>query len=226
MRVRHSRLAGKEMVLSSAQSLFGNDRSSIEEDSFPGDVIGINNPAGNLAIGDTLYTGSRRISYSKIPSFSPEVFARCVNPTPSMSKPFSKGLAQLIAEGAVQQLDERGSPAAGSFPVLAAVGPLQLEVFSSRMRSEYGVNINFEPLPYQYARWAMAGWDKVDVAQAGGKLMNLRKLQDVYGRPVLLFPSEWRLGTATSEVGEELMLRPYALAPDRQFRRNSRLRRW
>lgn len=79
---------------------------------------------------------------------------------------------------------------AGAVPVLAAVGPLQLEVVSSRLQSEYGVEVTFEPLPYQHARWAMGGWEKVDEAQADGKLMNLRKMQDVYGRPVLLFPSE------------------------------------
>lgn len=73
MKVKHSRLAGREMVLSAAQSIMGNERSTIEERAYPGDVIGINNPSGNLAIGDTLYTGSRRISYAKIPSFSPEV---------------------------------------------------------------------------------------------------------------------------------------------------------
>ena len=30
------------MTLSSAQSMMGNDRSTVEESSFPGDVIGIN----------------------------------------------------------------------------------------------------------------------------------------------------------------------------------------
>lgn len=222
MKVKHSRLAGKEMILSSAQSMLGNDRTTVEDASFPGDVIGINNPSGTLAIGDTLYTGSRRISYTKIPSFSPEVFARCVNPTPSKSKQFNKGMAQLVAEGAVQQLLERGEEEVGAVPILAAVGPLQLEVVSSRMQSEYSCVISFEPLPYQYARWAMAGWEAMDEAQAEGKLMNVRKLQDGYGRPVILFPSEWRLNTAMSELGDKLQLRPYALAPDIEAKRKSK----
>jgi len=222
MKVKHSRLAGKELILSSAQSMLGNDRTTVEDASYPGDVIGINNPSGTLAIGDTLYTGARRISYSKIPSFSPEVFARCINPTPSKSKQFNKGLAQLVAEGAVQQLLERGEDVVGAVPILAAVGPLQLEVVSSRMESEYGCAVTFETLPYQHARWAMAGWDAMDQAQAAGKLMNVRKLQDQYGRPVILFPSEWRLNTATSELGESLALRPYALAPDIEAKRKSK----
>merc|ERR1719469_1807636 len=89
-----------------------NSRSTVEE-AYPGDVIGIANPAGTFAIGDTIYTGSRRISYSKIPSFSPEVFARCINTSPSKSKQFSKGISQLLDEGAVQQLRERGDQGGG-----------------------------------------------------------------------------------------------------------------
>lgn len=120
------------------------------------------------------------------------------------------------------QLLERGESEVGAVPILAAVGPLQLEVVSSRMESEYGCSVKFEPLPYQYARWAMAGWEAMDDAQAAGKLMNVRKLQDQYGRPVILFPSEWRLNTAMSELGESLTLRPYALAPDIEAKRKSK----
>jgi len=36
----------------------------------------------------------------------------------------------------VQQLRERGEEAGGGVPVLAAVGPLQLEVVASRMKPE------------------------------------------------------------------------------------------
>ena len=98
-----------------------------------------------------MYTGGSRISYAKIPSFSPEVFVRCLCPSPSAAKNFNKGLSQLIAEGAVQMLRERGEEAGGGVPVLAAVGPLQLEVVQSRMASEYNVDISFEPVPFQYA---------------------------------------------------------------------------
>ena len=87
MKVNHSRLR-KSINLSSAQSLFAQDRESIEE-AFPGDVIGIHNP-GHFAIGDTIYTGSKRISYPNIPSFSPEKFAYIRNPNPSTYKKFQK----------------------------------------------------------------------------------------------------------------------------------------
>ena len=77
--------------------MMANSRSTVEE-AYPGDVIGVANPAGTFAIGDTIYTGSKRISYSKIPSFSPEVFARCINTSPAKSKQFSKGISQLLDE--------------------------------------------------------------------------------------------------------------------------------
>ena len=72
--MKHARLKGKELTLSSVQTMMANSRSTVEE-AYPGDVIGVANPAGTFAIGDTIYTGSKRISYSKIPSFSPEVRA-------------------------------------------------------------------------------------------------------------------------------------------------------
>jgi peptide chain release factor 3 len=222
LRVKHSRLKGKELTLSQVQTISGNDRATLDEACFPGDVIGINNPAGTFAIGDTIYTGSERISYTKIPSFSPEVFALCSNPTPSKYKAFSKGLEQLLDEGAVQRLRERGddmSAAAGSMPILAAVGPLQFEVVASRLQAEYGVDVSLERLPFASARWAMAGWAAVDKAKADGKLLGVRMLEDTYSRPVLLFPSEWKLNAVLAECTEPLQLRPFAVAPDVEERR-------
>lgn len=74
MKVGHSRSkSGKKYNLAQAQALFGNDREAVEV-AYPGDVIGINNP-GNFAIGDTLFTGSQKVAFPGIPSFSPEKFA-------------------------------------------------------------------------------------------------------------------------------------------------------
>lgn len=56
MKVQHSRMK-KAINLSSAQSLFAQDRESILE-AYPGDVIGIHNP-GHFAIGDTIYSGEQ-----------------------------------------------------------------------------------------------------------------------------------------------------------------------
>lgn len=217
MKVKHARLKGKELTLSSVQTMMANSRSTVEE-AYPGDVIGIANPAGTFAIGDTIYTGGKRISYSKIPSFSPEVFARCINTSPAKSKQFSKGISQLLDEGAVQQLRERGDQGGGA-PIVAAVGPLQFEVVQARMMSEYGVEVRLETIPYSCARWAMAGWDDVDAADADNQLYGVMQLEDAYGRPVLLFNAEWKMNKVVTDSGEQLQLRPFAVAPDVEERR-------
>ena len=87
LKVKHSRLRGQQLTLAQAQTLLGAERSTLDGTSYPGDVVGIPFSPGQMAIGDTLYTGSRRISFAKIPSFSPEIFARCINPTPSKREP-------------------------------------------------------------------------------------------------------------------------------------------
>jgi len=223
LKVKHSRIKSSEMQLTQAQMIKGNEREALDENSvaYPGDIIGLPNQQNLLAIGDTLYTGSQRISYAKIPSFSPEVFARCICPSPSQAKNFNKGLNQLIAEGAVQKLRQQSKVDDG-IPVLAAVGVLQLEVVEHRMKAEYGVEVKMERMPYQNARWALAGWDAIAEADAENKLLNIMKLNDAYDRPVLLFPSSWRLQSVTQELGDELKLRPHALAPDLELKRSKR----
>ena len=88
----------------SAHSLFAQDRESILE-AFPGDVIGIHNP-GHFAIGDTIYTGSKRITYPGIPSFSPEKFAYLRNPNQWLYKKFQKWLSELLDEGLTQTISD------------------------------------------------------------------------------------------------------------------------
>ena len=107
-------------------------------------MIGIHNP-GHFAIGDTIFSGTKRIAYPGIPSFSPEKFAYIRNPNPSTYKKFQKGLNELLDEGAVQMLRDRGDDGNGS-PILAAVGQLQFEVVEYRLQAEYGVGSRLEPL--------------------------------------------------------------------------------
>jgi len=53
-----------------------------------------------------------------------------------------------------------------------------------------GVEVKYEMMPQTQARWAMAGWEAVDQALSDRKLLNVKALVDIYGRPVLLFSSE------------------------------------
>jgi peptide chain release factor 3 len=211
MKVSHSRSKlGKKYNLAQAQALFGADRSSVEE-AFPGDVIGINNP-GNFAIGDTLFTGTARVAFPGIPSFSPEKFSYIRSPNPSDYKAFRKGMDQLLDEGAVQALRQRNDDGGGPL-MLAAVGQLQFEVVQARLKSEYGVECIMEPLGYSLARWVEGGWDAVDKADADGKLFGIMIVQDRWKRPVLLFRSDWKAASLAEEAGH-LELKPWSQPPD------------
>ncbi len=182
MLVNHAR-TGKSIRLSRPQKLFAQDRESITE-AYPGDVIGLNNP-GMFAIGDTVYTG-QKLEYADIPSFPPELFAYLKNPNPSKFKQFSKGVAELREEGAVQifySLDE-----ARRDPILAAVGQLQFEVVQFRLQNEYGVETLLEPLPYTIARWIAGGWEALNQV---GRLFNSLTVKDRWDEPVLLFRNQW-----------------------------------
>lgn len=211
MKVGHSRSkAGKKYNLAQAQALFGADRTSVDV-AYPGDVIGINNP-GCFAIGDTLFTGNNRVAFPGIPSFSPEKFAYIRAPNPSSYKSFRKGIDQLLDEGAVQALRQRNDEGGGPL-MLAAVGQLQFEVVQARLKNEYGVESIMEPLTYTMARWADAGWEAVDKADASGKLFGTMIVQDRWKRPVLLFRNEWKAASLAEEE-KYLELKPWSQPPD------------
>ncbi|KAI5066145.1 hypothetical protein GOP47_0018769 [Adiantum capillus-veneris] len=207
MKVQLAR-TGRQVSLTRPQKMFAQDRMTVET-GFAGDVIGLNNP-NTFAIGDTIYTGSR-VVFPGIPSFSPELFSYMRNPNPSKYKQFQKGLTELLGEGAVQVLYSVDS--GRTDPILAAVGQLQFEVLQYRMSSEYGVEVQLEPLGYSVARWVTGGWPAI---QKAGKLYNCATVKDWWGRPVLLFRNGWsvsQLMAENSEIGE---LTPYALPPSEE----------
>ncbi|CAM9240182.1 unnamed protein product [Ectocarpus sp. 4 AP-2014] len=211
MKVQHSRMKGKQVTLAHAQQLFAQERETVLA-AYPGDVIGINNP-GHFAIGDTIFTGSNKIRFPGIPSFSPECFAYMRNPNPSKYKNYRKGLDQLLDEGAVQMLRERSDDGNGN-PILAAVGTLQFDVVQHRMKAEYGVDTILEPLSgYNTARWAEGGWESIDEATKAGKLFGVFTAQDRFGRPVLLFRNEWKLANVQGDL-PQLELIPWSRPPD------------
>ena len=112
----HAR-TGKPFVTKYAQSVFGQQRSTLDT-AWPGDVIGLAN-AGALRPGDTLFQDIP-VQYPPIPSFSPEHFAVARGTDPSKHKQFRRGIEQLEQEGVVQVLrsDRRGDQA----PVFARRG--------------------------------------------------------------------------------------------------------
>ena len=47
-------------------------------------------------------------------------------------------------------------PLPGRWPILGAVGSLQLDVLVSRLKQEYGVPVRLEQAPYATARWIVS----------------------------------------------------------------------
>ncbi|WP_020666071.1 peptide chain release factor 3 [Amycolatopsis nigrescens] len=139
---------GRPFATKYAQQVFGQQRSTLDT-AYPGDVIGLVN-ATALRVGDTLHAGRPAVRFPGLPSFAPAHFAVARPADLGRAKQFRKGVEQLGAEGVVQVLrsDRRGDAA----PVLAAVGPMQFEVATHRMSSEFGSPVRLEHLPYNAIR--------------------------------------------------------------------------
>jgi peptide chain release factor 3 len=184
MVVTHQR-TGKQVRLSSAHRLFGQERETVDI-AWPGDVIGLVGH-DSFGIGDTL-TEDRTIAFDEIPRFPSEVFAYIFNPTSSDAKKYRAGLEQLLQEGVVQSFMPRNAPPGAT--LLAAVGPLQFEVVQFRLESEYGATSRLEPAPWTVVRWLPPGLteDQLDALTlpTGAKLAH-----DMGGHAVVLFTNEW-----------------------------------
>ncbi len=146
MTVNHVR-SGKRIKLAQPQQFLAQDRDIIEE-AYPGDIIGLHD-TGSFRIGDTLCVHNS-FEFEPLPQFPPEHFARAVNMNAMKYKQFQKGVAQLVEEGTVQTFRSVNRT---EELILGVVGELQFEVFSYRLKSEYGADIKLERLPYHLARW-------------------------------------------------------------------------
>ena len=174
---------GRPFVTKYAQSVFGQQRTTLDS-AWPGDVIGLANAAA-LRPGDTLFRDVP-VRFPPIPSFSPEHFAVARGTDPSKHKQFRRGITQLEQEGVVQVLrsDRRGDQA----PVVAAVGPMQFEVASHRMATEFNSPITLESLPFTVAR-AVDPEDAPFVATQ----VSVEVLTRTDGVMLALFSTKWRL---------------------------------
>lgn len=77
---------------------------------------------------------------------------------------------------------------AGHLAVVGVVGVLQLEVIEYRLKHEHGVDIAFESVAFQSARWARGEIPRAHWFDRYGGVM---RLADPQRRPVLLLESEW-----------------------------------
>lgn len=149
MSVNHVR-SGKRIRLAQPQQFLAQDRDIVDE-AYPGDIIGLHD-AGNFRIGDTLCAEGSFL-FEPLPQFPPEHFARVINLNALKSKQFQKGVNQLVEEGTIQAFRTTDRTAD---LILGVVGELQFEVFSYRLKAEYGADIQLQRLPYQISRWVYA----------------------------------------------------------------------
>jgi peptide chain release factor 3 len=190
MDVFHVR-TGKTLALTRPLQFMAQERTMIDE-AYSGDIIGLWD-GGNLRIGDTLCEGPQ-VEFEGIPRFSPEHFVRVRLTDPLKRKQLKKGLDQLSEEGAVQLFFDRMRLERD--PVLGAVGVLQFEVIQHRLKSEYGVNVGFDRLPYLHARWIEGGPVNLDKFERPGSTTSVL---DVEGRPLVLFANDWAMRTAIQD---------------------------
>ncbi len=183
--VNHAR-AGKVVRLSQPQQFFAQDRTMVEE-AYAGDIIGVFDP-GIFNIGDTLCTGRKAFRFDGIPIFPAEHFANVYTKDATKRKQFIKGISQIAEEGAIQVFKQ---PNIGVENLtVGVVGMLQFEVLEYRMKSEYGVDIAVQGLPFVFARWVTA--EKV-TKEMLGYTDSAALVEDQYQRPVILFKDQWTL---------------------------------
>ena len=133
--------------------------------------------------------------------------ARQCSRTRSSSRRCRRGSAQLCEEGATQLF----RPLLGNDMILGAVGPLQFEVASFRLRDEYGVQCEFEAVNVATARWVSCD-DRAHLEEFTKKLTS--NLASDHTGELVYF--------GTEQV--ELESQPRAMAED-PVRRDARARR-
>ncbi|RKK04041.1 peptide chain release factor 3 [Pseudoroseomonas wenyumeiae] len=195
---------GKSIPVNAPLFFFAKERQ-VAEEAWPGDVVGIANH-GVLRIGDTL-TDGEELNFRGVPSFAPEILRRVRLDDPMLAKKLRKALDQLADEGVVQVF----RPLDGSQPVVGVVGQLQLDVLSSRIQAEYGVQITFENTSWSTMRWVAPKEDGPQDRAALDRFLRTAPSQmaeDHDNQPVAFFTSDW--GRKRSE-DEWPMLRFLAL---------------
>lgn len=175
--------AGKQLTVSSPILFFAQDRE-IADEAFAGDVMGVPNH-GTLRVGDSL-SESGKLRFSGIPNFAPEILRRARLADPLKAKHLKKALESLAEEGVTQLF----RPTIGGDFIVGAVGALQIDVMRERVAAEYGLEVDFEPAPYETARWITGERAKLEAFADRHKSA---MAEDINGDPVFLAKSSWEV---------------------------------
>ncbi len=196
MKLRHVR-SGKTMAIHNAQLFLAQDRE-VAEEAFAGDIMGLPNH-GNLRIGDTLTEGEV-VRFTGVPSFAPEILQKVRAEDPMKAKHLGRALEQLAEEGAARVF----KPYLGSDWVVGVVGPLQFDVLSDRIRTEYQVPCKFEPTTLMTAEWIEGDAREV---KAFTDQNRASMATDHAGAPVYLARNNWHLDKAKEDFPSLRFLR-------------------
>ena len=183
MKLRHHRI-GKDITVANATIFLAQDRTSVEN-TYAGDIIGLHNH-GTIKIGDT-FTEKEELKFTGIPSFAPELFKRVILKSPLKAKQLQKGLTQLAEEGAVQLF----RPFLNNDYILGAVGVLQFDVITSRLKNEYNVDAVYQPVDLSVARW-IGSKNSAKLEEFKKKNQSALAL-DGHGDLVFLAQGQWKL---------------------------------
>lgn len=175
---------GREVRIANAITFMASEREHVEA-AYAGDIIGLHNH-GTIQIGDT-FTQGELLKFTGIPHFAPELFRRARLRDPLRMKALQKGLQQLCEEGATQLF----KPLDSNDLILGAVGTLQFDVVSHRLKTEYNVECAFEAVGVVTARWILCG-DAVKLEEFRQKAAN-NLAEDATGELVYLAPSRVNL---------------------------------
>ena len=179
MRLYQPRL-GREVRVGDAITFMASERQQAGR-AYAGDIIGLHNH-GTINIGDSFSQGED-LAFTGIPNFAPELFRRAVLRDPLKLKALQKGLAQLCEEGATQLF----RPLLSNDLIIGAVGQLQFDVASFRLKSEYNVECTFESVSIATARWVRA--DDEQLLSRLKQKLGANLAEDHAGELVLLAPT-------------------------------------
>lgn len=153
MKLHHVRI-GRDAPVANALTFMARGRDHAVG-AWAGDIIGIHNH-GTIQIGDT-FTVGKSMSFQGVPSFAPELFRRVRSKDPLRGKALLKGLTELGEEGAAQVFRIANK----NELIIGAIGVLQFDVVSWRLKHEYNVDCVFEAAPYHTARWVACADQKM-----------------------------------------------------------------
>ena len=184
MKLRQTR-SGKTMAVHNPILFLAQSRELAEE-AWPGDIVGIPNH-GTLRVGDTLSEGEE-LRFTGIPNFAPEILRRVRLGDPLKAKHLGRALQDLAEEGVTQVF----RPLIGASWIVGVVGALQLDVLTTRLEAEYGLEIGFEDSPFYTARWVDGDDPKEVKAFCDRNRTSLAEDRD--GFTVYMARNAWDLG--------------------------------